>query len=302
MWVRPQDSVVLISSRPVGCSTDPDRLATGLHAMEYTPTGEHGGRAWRETDWQSIVSHHDPGVPTIVFVHGNRLSWPETRSRGLYMYKRLVRTACDDRPIRFLMWSWCADRIHGELRDYREKAARTGPVGKQLAWVINQIPAEEQLGFIGYSYGARITSHALHELGSGRLGGPSRQVRAVYVAAAMDSHWLGHGQRNGHAMDVTEQLLATTNCKDPAMRFYHLLPKNYHPDALGDSGPTCLSRDRACRVRLVDVKHSVGVSHDLCDYVRAPGLMAKAYRLLSYQDAYSQSAQTVAVGGLSEAE
>jgi hypothetical protein len=282
--VRPQDSVVVISSRPVGCSTDPDRLENGLYAQHYIDTDGDGCREWRETPWRSAISPDDLQTPTIIFIHGNKVSWGETHRRGMMVYHRLTRCAGDGSPIRYVIWAWCADEIKKPIQDYRIKAARTGPVGKQLAWVVNQMPAEARLGIIGYSYGARVASGALQELGSGRLTGPARPVRTVYLAAAFDSDWLGRGCCHGAAMDATDQLLMTVNRRDPAMRFYRFLVKNDNPQALGYKGPTCLDRGRASRVRLVNATDSVGASHDLGDYLCVPGLMAKSWRLLSYAD------------------
>lgn len=281
--VRPQDSVALISSRPIGCSTSPERLAAGLHAEELCMVDDHGAREWQSAPWQTVLAAGDPATPTVVYCHGNRIAWSETKRRGLYAYQHLVRSA-DDRPIRFVIWSWRADQIPGQLRDYRTKAARTGPVGKQFAWVLNQLPADRPLGIMAYSYGARVASGALEEIGSGRLAGPLRRVRAFYMAAAFDSHWLGRGQCHGAAMEATEKLLLTTNRKDPAMRFYRLLAKNASPQAMGYAGPTCLDRERSPRVRLVNVTSLVSKSHDLCDYVKSPGLMSKAWRMLTYAD------------------
>ncbi|WP_146584980.1 hypothetical protein [Posidoniimonas polymericola] len=282
--VRPQDQVVLISSRPIGCSTDHARIEAGLHAEQLADLDADGRREWKTTPWRSVVAAADATMPTIVFTHGNKISWGETRARGLYVYGRLVRSACDDRPIRFLIWSWCADEIKGPLRDFREKAARTGPVGKQLGYVLSTLPAESRFGLLGYSYGARVSSGALQELGSGELSGPPRSARAFYLAAAFDADWLGRGRRHGDAMDATDKLIMTINNRDPAMKYFELLGRNYDPQAMGYAGPTCLDRERAQRVRLINVTSSVGRSHDLCDYVSAPGVMRKAWSLLTYAD------------------
>ncbi len=282
--VRPQDSVVLISSRPVGCSTDPQRLENELYAQQYMDTDGDGRREWHEAPWRSVITQGDPQTPTMIYIHGNKVSWGETRERGMFVYQRLSRCAGDSPPVRYVIWSWCADEIKKPIQDYRIKAARTGPVGKQLAWVVNQLPADARLGIIGYSYGARVASGALQELGSGRLAGPTRSVRVVYLAAAFDSDWLGRGHCHGAAMDATDQLLMTINRRDPAMRYYRFLVKNDNPQAMGFEGPTCLDRERASRVRLVNATRSVGASHDLEKYVAVPGLMAKSWRLLSYAD------------------
>lgn len=281
--VRPQDEVTLISSRPIGCSTRPDRIEEGLYAEQYADFDADGRREWRTAPWRSVAAAANASKPTVVFAHGNKVGWAETRSRGLYVYSRLVRCA-DERPIHFLIWSWCSDEIKGPLRDFREKAARTGPVGKQLGYVLNALPDDARLGLLGYSYGARVSSGALQELGSGRLAGPPRLFRGFYMAAAYDADWLGRGHRHGDAMDVTDRLIVTTNRRDPAMKYFELLGRNYDPQAMGYAGPTCLDRERAARVRLINVADAVGRSHDLCDYVTAPGLMRRAWSLLTFAD------------------
>lgn len=295
--VRPQDRVILISSRPVGCATDPSHLETGLYAEQYVDTNGDGLREWTAMPWRSLIETTNPTQPMIAYTHGNRVAWSETRRRGMYVYKRLLRCATDERPVQYLIFAWNSSELDRPLRDYRVKAARTAPVGKQLAYVLGALPEGVRLGAMGYSYGARVTSGALEELGSGRVGSSLRSVRAFYIAAALDAHWLARGRRHGNAMDLTEQLLLTTNGQDPAMKFYHLLYRNYDPQALGGVGPTCLDRERRSRVRCVRVERYVGRSHDLCDYVRVPGLMSKAYRLLSYQDQPDYDAPVATTAG-----
>ncbi|MEM6331250.1 MAG: hypothetical protein AAF790_13505, partial [Planctomycetota bacterium] len=178
------------------------------------------------------------------------------------------------------------------IRDAKEKAARTGPAGVQLAWVLNQVAPDARLGMLGYSYGARVVSGAAHLLGGGRLNGaalpnrdalPDRPVQAVYLAAALDATWLGPRQAHGCSLRVIDSLLSSTNRRDPAMCLYPIIAVRRHP-AVGYAGPTTLSREYASKVRLRNLAGSVGRTHDMCEYMMAPGVMSAAWRRLTFAD------------------
>lgn len=290
--VRSGDRVLLVSTRPVGCATSPERLASGAHAAERV-----GGR-WVENDAVGMLGSIDPTTPTIVYVHGNQIAAQDARRRGMAVYRRLVRCAVDERPLQFVIFSWNSTKVPGLLRDYREKAARTRPVGAQLAWTIDQIPAGAPVGLLCYSYGARVASGAAHLLAGGGLGGLAtgegapRPLRAVYLAAAMDACWLAPGRYHGMAMNRIESLLVTTNPRDPAMKYYRFVEKNANPDALGESGPRGLDPATAAQVRKRNVSGSVGRSHDLYRYLGAPGLMRSAWRRLAFVDGATETVPT----------
>lgn len=282
---RDGDRVFLISTRPVGCSTSPARLASGVYAAERV------GASWQKTDATALLQSIDPSTPTVVYVHGNKISAADARQRGISVYRRLVRCATDERPVQFLIFSWSSDKVPGLLRDYREKAARTRPVAAQLAWAIDLMPAEAPVGLLGYSYGARVASGASHLLAGGSLPrlnrgvGKPRPMRAVYLAAAMDACWIAPGRRHGLAMTRLDSLLLTANPRDPAMRLFGVVDRKSDPQALGKAGPRCLDAATASRVRTTNVSGSVGRSHDLYRYLASPGLMRSAWRRLAFADA-----------------
>ena len=181
-----------------------------------------------------------------------------------------------------MIWSWPSCQIRGQLRDYQVKAARTKQVGWQLAGAIDQLPAETPLAVIGYSYGARVASGALHLLAGGRLGSlelaerahPHRPpVRAAFVAAALDADWLRPGSYHGRALEQVDELLLVNNHLDPAMRFYHLaMDSGARP--LGYGGPRGLGHF-ANRVRSVDVTGAVGRHHAIEEYLASSSRVAR---------------------------
>ncbi|TWT88976.1 hypothetical protein Mal64_24670 [Pseudobythopirellula maris] len=287
--VRAQDRVLLVSTRTVGCSTNAERLDSGVAASEYAVT-ESGGRRWVRSDAPAALASLDPSTPTIVYVHGNQITASEARRRGVDVYCRLVRCG-DGRPVQFVIFSWPSSKVPGLLRDFREKAARTRPVAGQLAWALARMPEGAPVGLLGYSYGARVSTGALHLASGGALGGLSapagpsaRPTRVVLFAPALDCCWLGKGRYNGLALQSVDSLLTTVNRQDRAMRLYRFVSKTSDPTALGYAGPGCLDADYRSLVKVRNVTGSVGKSHDLYDYMATPGLMAQAWRRLAFVD------------------
>lgn len=291
--LRPQDQFVVLSSRGAGCTTNAERLANGLHYSSLEVVDESGCREWRRGDASEFYSWHDPTVPTIIFFHGNQVAANEAVGEGLLVYRALVRCVSDDRPIRFVTWSWPSEKTGGPLRDVREKAARTCPIGWQAAWVLDQTPPDLQVSLLGYSYGARVATGAAHLLAGGSLSGmtleaptnPERlPMRGVFYAAALHAHWLGEGQCHGLAMQQIDRLLLVNNPSDPAMRFYHLSATSGKPQALGLCGPTCIDSGTASRIYECNASGYVGSHHDLARYVCSRQVMALAWEYLTFAD------------------
>jgi hypothetical protein len=289
--LRPQDQFVLLSSRGAGCTTSAGRLASGLHYRALEVVDDSGCRQWRTGGVSEFFGWHDKSVPTIIFFHGNQVEPHQAAGEGLLVYRALVRSAANERPIRFVTWSWPSEKTGGPLRDVREKAARTRPVAWQAAWVIDQLPVDLQISLLGYSYGARIATGAAHVLAGGDLWGlrldarvnPNRPpMPAVFLAAALDAHWLGEGQCHGLAMNQIDRLFLVNNPLDPAMRFYHLSATSGKPQALGLCGPTYIDAERASRIHQWNASRYVGKTHDLRCYVASRQVMAIAWDYLTF--------------------
>ena len=202
-------------------------------------------------------------------------------------YRSMVAHKHGHAPLRFVIWSWPSEQIRGRLKDYQVKAARTRPVGWQLAWAVDQWPAETPLSLVGYSYGARVVTGALHLLAGGQLGelelrerlhAQRRPVRAALVAAAVDADWIRPGGFHGRALEQVDELVLINNQRDPAMRFYHLPMEGRRPRALGFSGPPLqgVSSTLTARVRSFDATDVVGRHHALVEYLGASGPVGRA--------------------------
>jgi hypothetical protein len=268
-----RDEVLLVSTRRLGTRCDAAAMAEGLHCERR----DAGGR-WVDQSWDATLSQFAAPLPTVIYVHGNRVDSGVDKAHGLEFYRWLAARANSDTPLRYVIWSWPSSQVRGRLKDYEVKAARTTPCGWQLAWAIDQLPASTPLAVVGYSYGARLASGALHLLGGGRMGSlelsprvnPQRSpMRAALVAAAMDAHWLRPGGYHGQALSQVDSLLLVNNRQDPAMRFYPLSPVGHRMQALGYSGPLSRSAlgDYADRIKSIDMTGAVGRHHALSEYL-----------------------------------
>ncbi len=288
--IRLQDEIVVVNVRPAGSCCDPVTLAERVRVESYQIVSEAGVRRWQSTDLGSVLAV-DPGVSTVIFVHGNRLTAWDAKCEGLAVYRRIVRRSADDTPIRFVVFSWPSSQIGGPLNDVRVKAARTRPAGCQLAWLVDQLPAETPITMVGFSFGARIITGSLHVLGGSTLGGlglsevqhPHRRpVNAVLLAAALNSDWLCPGRYHGQAMTMVNQMLLVNNCADRAMKFYHFSATNGRPQALGLHGPACcLDANNAAKIATLNVSRYVGQEHDVFCYLSAPGVTSKTWAYAS---------------------
>jgi hypothetical protein len=278
------DRILLISTRAIGTRCTGAAM-TELRYEQYVPSYE-GRDAWRPMAPAEAAVELTRPRPTIVYVHGNRVASGVDKTTGLAVYRLLKGREHPATPIRYIIWSWPSTRIPGPLRDYEVKAARTRPAGWQLAWALDRLPPETPLALVGYSYGARVVTGALHLLAGGNLNDlklverahPQRPpIRTALVAAAEDANWLRPGGYHGHAMEQVERLLLINNQRDPAMRFYRLSPVG-QGRALGFDGLSSSGGwgQFASRVHSVDVSDNVGRHHALVEYLTAAGPMGRA--------------------------
>lgn len=268
---RPQDEIWLVSSRHVGCVTsgaDPD-----LRVQRYQP-----GSGWQAAQLNELWQPASPDQVTVIFVHGNRVSSSDVIPEGRQVYQILVGRANVAPPVRFVIWSWPSEQIRGQLRDVREKAERTELAGYCLGWLLTRLPENQRVSLLGYSFGARIATGAMHLVGGGELAGrvlPAHPVASpnthlVTIAGALHNGWLRPGGYHEQALTHLDHFLNLYNCCDPVLKRYHALYKHSHAVALGYAGMS--TRDlgpEADRIEQVDVCQYVAHSHELLDYLHS---------------------------------
>ncbi|MBI3464092.1 MAG: hypothetical protein HY000_13700 [Planctomycetes bacterium] len=253
--------------------------------LAYWRCDDHAG--WMPATREGFLTGGDSDLPTCFFIHGNRYTHAEAIEYGLLAWRRLVNNGCVTGPVRFVIWSWPSERTcDGNMEDARIKAIRSEAQGFYLAHLMDQIPPQTPLSFVGYSYGARLGTAALHLLGGSRLGGnqlservhPERApISAVLLAPAMDNDWLIPGRRYGQALEQVDRLLILYNSRDIVLKRYRFLDPS-RPQALGYTGMVWTAA-AAGRVTQIDVTSWLGRSHQAEDYLNTPALVR---RMLPY--------------------
>lgn len=239
---------------------------------------------WTPAGDEDFFDDRQGPVPTTVFIHGNRTGRNAAVSSGWRIY-RLIRRDAAAQPFRFVIWSWPSDRIRGGNRkDLRVKACYSDVQGYYLARCLERVDPEVPVSLVGYSFGARAITAALHLLGGGRVAGwrlpqptdsqPAdgrrKPIRAVLVAAALDADWLMPGRRNGRAPAQVERMLVTRNGCDPVLKWYPWMYRRRGPQALGYGRPVGCTQSE--NIELLSVSCSVGKNHDWTSYLQSPGL------------------------------
>ncbi len=128
-------------------------------------------KQWLTADCDTFLQTCDPAVPTTIFIHGNRTGRSAAIRQGWRIYRQLKQEA-DGRPFRFVVWSWPSNRIRGRNRhDVRVKACYSDLQSYYLAECLDRVRPDVQVNLIGYSFGARVISGALHILAGGTVAG-----------------------------------------------------------------------------------------------------------------------------------
>jgi hypothetical protein len=231
---------------------------------------------WQVSSIDEFLAADDPLTPIGFAMHGNRVSPSQAIRQGMMAYRQFTARVPVSQPVRFVIWSWPSDRIHGILKDVRSKAARTTTDGKYLAWTLHQLDPQTPVHLIGFSYGARIATGALHIVAGGSLDGfslgpakaPRTPVRTAFAAAALHNHWLDEGQYHGRALEIVDSMLLINNSCDMALKRYRFLDRSRTAEALGFTGPAGWSQHYA-KIRIVDACRDLGKAHDWDRYLRS---------------------------------
>lgn len=283
--VRPQDEIFLISTRDLYSSPWASIDWQRLRVHRYATIAGEACRRWIPVSIDDFYAEDDPSRVTMVYVHGNWIERGEDTVRGLNAYRALLSRVPGAPPLRVVLFSWPTSRRPGMLRDFRMKAELADTAGLHLAWVLSRMRPDIPVTVVGYSFGARVVTGALHVLAGGSmcrcaLPEPVARipVRVLLIAAAVHHDWLLPGGRHGMAWQLVDRLVLITNRCDPAMRFYHLLERRGRPRALGEFGITRLWALGDASERLVqfDACRAVGKRHGEVYYLSAGPLLRVA--------------------------
>ena len=286
---REVDDVWLINSRGLGSPSCEPADVPNLKVRHYVP-----GRGWQSSTAAQFFQSDDPQAITCFYFHGYRND-PATAVRmGWSFYHATVDGLPEDRPVRFVIWSWPSTQVYRLLQDARVKAQRTDTDAYYLGWVLSKVDPDVQVSLVGWSLGARIITGAMHLLGGGELCGwvlpdrsPSatRRLRVVLMGATLHDDWLLPGRYHGQAVSQIDRMLLLNNSCDPILKRYRFISRCERPEALGYSGMACPGQlgDALQRIRQQDVCCIVGNEHDSTRYFCSAFLMATVRRYASYE-------------------
>jgi hypothetical protein len=273
---RTHDEVWLVSTRGLGC---PDHEASPPQLEVWQC--DLNAHEWNRSSQAAFLAANNAALPTVFWVHGNRKYADEAREDAMEIYQQLTAGVSGDRPIRFVIFSWPSAPIHGLKEDARVKAARTNVDGYYLGWLVSQMDSRLQVDIIGYSFGARIVTGALHLLGGGTLCGwalpPTKRLapmQAVLVAPAVNNDWLAIGHAHGEALPAVERMLSLNNGCDMALKRYDVIDPCNKPQALGYTGAVGPLGENASKLSEYNMCCAVGKRHYWGNYFYNPGIVA----------------------------
>jgi hypothetical protein len=267
--VRAQDQVWVVSTRCLGCPS-------GAKTEPAWQLWRYEKAMWQPATATEFYASDSKDLVTPFYIHGNRIDHPQACSDGLSVYFQLVGKLDDEPPARFVIWSWPSSQIKGPLNDVRTKAARSDVDAYYLARFMAGMKPEVRVGLVGYSFGARIASGALHLIGGGSLLGqtiettPRPQIRVALWAAAEHNYWYLPGNYHDRAIATGDAWFITINCCDPVLSRYRFLDPCGDPVAVGYAGiygRNLLPADVNERIEEVNVSNIVGGTHDKDAYL-----------------------------------
>lgn len=306
-------------ARPESAAIDDDDHQLWLLSTRSLPHGSRAsgqsspsvrrfqpGLGWSDAPLEELLSADSPRHVTSVLVHGNDTDSKLAIAKGFEVYRTLVRKSPADQRVRLIVWSWPSDHIRGPFReDARIKAQRTNIEAYYLAKFLERHSGARPISLVGYSFGARIITGALHLFGGGTLEGrrlarhgqtPRPPIHAVLMAAALDRDWLLPGRQHGRALSVVERMVVLVNPQDRVLKWYRFLSPG--EQALGSTGLADDQRLGADRKKLVhvDVAHAVGNKHGWPSYIGSREIVERLHHETLVEPARKSSSRSQAGG------
>ena len=190
----PPQAVWLISTRSAPHCGELDGSLETLRYWRLTEDCD-----WSSADAKDFQATDDAAVPTVVFIPGNRTDADDAVVKGWYVYEA-IQSQSAGRAVRYVIWSWPADRVCRRNRpDAQLKAAYSDVESYYLALWLNNLRPGAKVSLVGHSFGPRIITGAMHLLAGGEVAGQKlpedtvaawtagkrNPVRAVLLGAAV---------------------------------------------------------------------------------------------------------------------
>ncbi|MEO1528274.1 MAG: alpha/beta hydrolase [Planctomycetota bacterium] len=218
-----------------------------------------------------------PDRPVVVYVHGNRMPAADLIPR-FNAIRKAVRPQLCQKGVDWVIFSWPSDKAIKGIDDFRLKASRCDAQGLYLASLLRRhVDHSVPVTVLGYSFGARVATGALHSLGGGSLGGRclpgasvcNADIRLALIAPAIDARWLTSRGYHERASNNIQRMVLLFNHRDIVLKRYWLLAGRRGGQALGVTGLASLSRNingASVPFRTRDYSRIIGVRHTELGY------------------------------------
>lgn len=230
------------------------------------------------SDLSDYIASMSSDRPRIIYIHGNRRDAPTAISQGLWVYRELARRRPKGQAFDWVIWSWPSEAESILLTDARKKAERTDAQALYLAWLLNHHQSSGQpTALIGFSFGGRVVTGAMHALAGGIVGRRKLDQPAItganidvgLLAPAVDSTWISSCGRHRLATQNINRLVLLYNHRDFALKYFRLISQDPGSQALGYTGPRSIAaRYDGTRlpIRSKDCANTVGNHHSEKQY------------------------------------
>lgn len=281
--IRPGDEIWFIGSRHLS-NSDIERHRASLDMFRVRKS-VHG--RWHNSTWNDFLAAHRTELKsTVVFIHGNRTDADRSQRQCWETYEALIGLDLPVPSLRLIVFDWPSDKICGPLRDIRVKARLAKHFAFYYAQLLQRLDNGRPLGTIGYSYGGRMSVHAMHLLAGGAVDGQklvnssykmNSPVRVALIVPAIRNDSLFCCSPTGRSYGAADEIIVTYNSQDPLLRFYRLLAFDQKRPALGYTGvmrKACLP-DNGKKLTEFDAQTGVGADHSYFSYVNSRGVPEK---------------------------
>lgn len=263
----------LISTRHLTCNVRCCDLSNpDLRVSRLSSEGETS-----ESSMEEYLRSISKSGATVLYTHGNRMQPHQAIFRGLAVSQHALPRVAGG-PVDWVIWSWASEKEGFLTNDVRIKAERTDAQGLYMGWLLRRhAEVGVSTAMIGYSFGGRVVTGALHAAGGGMLSGrklpeaalQNLQINAGLVAPAIDSNWMTETGYHSIATKNLNRLTLLYNHRDAVLKRYWLISKVRGQSALGYTGPTRFGRrfdGTRLPVRARDCSSTVGLHHSEIDY------------------------------------
>lgn len=232
------------------------------------------GIGYRPSDYSEMLSRLEPGVPVCIMAHGSFVDTLSATRESAYTY-HWIRSAAGNQRMQMIYFHWPSYRALSPLiqLDTNQLGRQAARNGFYLAELISALPPECPVSILGHSHGSRVASSALHLLAGGNVQGyrhrnvgtNGRPIRTVFLAGAIDHHWLNPGEKYDRALSSTQGILNLKNRVDPALAIYPFRLPLLTRRPIGSLGMTNGDRRRtgpqSQKVVDFEVSEEIGHSH-----------------------------------------